>query len=370
MSEVFNPVVPGAESVLPEAAKGLSRDYAYIYSIRYGRPVYYGETPEDAPVSSRLNAPEGAYSYEDDSGETKISALISGDLKSAKKILITSMAWSDHPGRGFEALRELLSANDEMAVLGISFPGAGVTESAMTPKQKEALLNPELSFGPIAEVSWQVVEDRLTRELARQAIDRNWMDYDYALGGKSLGTSLSIAMAATKPEGVNISDLVLVQGTAYGQPKSPNRLRLDFVLPAMAKFNQYNGQNPYGANMRQDVAELGLGPHVNLVGNILKHPASHIGAVAVALARGGDKLELAKGLFRHSLYDTKITMLTGDKDKLADASEMVSAAAQMNRLYVVQGKSPMVEAVVWPGHYHSAMENLVNPHYVYRHYTK
>jgi len=52
-----------------------------------------------------------AIEVKDDSGTAKYSLLISGDLANAKKLVVRPMSWSDHPGRGFEALREALIAD-------------------------------------------------------------------------------------------------------------------------------------------------------------------------------------------------------------------------------------------------------------------
>ena len=76
--------------------------------------VYYGEAPLDASADARLNFP--AIKVEDESGRTDYSVLICGDLDSAKRVLVKTMSWSEHPGRGFEALRESLVADSDKGI--------------------------------------------------------------------------------------------------------------------------------------------------------------------------------------------------------------------------------------------------------------
>ncbi|HET9850751.1 MAG TPA: hypothetical protein VFP35_03990 [Candidatus Saccharimonadales bacterium] len=126
--EQFQPYIDGAKPLLGEE---IDRKVAQT-SV-----VYYGEMPDGLETIARENHP--AIEVEDTSGNSKYSVLISGDLASAKTVLVKAMAWSDHPGRGFEALREALIADDNsrLAVIGVSFPGTFLTSHAMTDKQRE-----------------------------------------------------------------------------------------------------------------------------------------------------------------------------------------------------------------------------------------
>jgi hypothetical protein len=111
----FNPYIEGANHDLNRLEVD---DHVQKLSI-----VYYGEMPAGLETVARENHP--AIEVVDNSGESKFSVLISGDLSKAKIILVKTMSWSDHPGRGFEALREALIADNEaaLAVVGVSFPG-------------------------------------------------------------------------------------------------------------------------------------------------------------------------------------------------------------------------------------------------------
>lgn len=143
MSEtVFHPYINGAKEL---TAQEIDEHVARV-------PVsYYGEIPEGATADGRSNHP--AIEVEDDSGTTRYSVLISGDLMSARKILIKAMSWSEHPGRGFEALREALISDqlENLAVIGVSFPGAGLNSAGMNDKQKESLKGETGNFSYIAK---------------------------------------------------------------------------------------------------------------------------------------------------------------------------------------------------------------------------
>src|SRR3954471_2089780 len=127
-SAEFDPYINGA---LPLSQQEVDRH------IERTPISYYGITPPGVEAIGRNN--NEPITWEEDDGEVAYSVLVCGDISNAKRILIKGMSWTDNPGRGFEGLREALIADtdERLAVVGVSFPGAGLNSPHMTPKQKQ-----------------------------------------------------------------------------------------------------------------------------------------------------------------------------------------------------------------------------------------
>ncbi|HEX5447600.1 MAG TPA: hypothetical protein VFW90_00100, partial [Candidatus Saccharimonadales bacterium] len=64
--------------------------------------------------------------------------------------------------------------------------------------------------------------------------------------------------------------------------------------------------------------------------------------------------------------DTIFTFTTGSEDKIALAESSVAGAEQVNAELERVGRVAMANQIIWPGHYHSALENLANAQTVFR----
>jgi len=342
MSEIFNPYIENAEEL--EAAE-VDRHVAATPI------VYYGEIPKGTTAEARLNFP--AIEIEDDSGKTNFSVLISGDLDAAKRILVKSMSWAEHPGRGFEALRESLVADSEkgIAVIGISFPGAGLESQKMTHDQWRSLNKRGGDFSFISKQQWKAITEALESELTRLHSAKRLKDFEFVLGGSSQGASNTVGLVQSLPEGINIAGVGLAESvgleqhsrlTGYGE------LLIKFIQNSSKNFGHYTKVNPYNEYPT-------LGPGHNTAKNIITRPASHIGAVIGAMGRGGDINRLLTAMKEKEIQDAIIMLSAAEHDRMGSSEAAFKAA----EVFAIGGLA-VREPVVWAGHYHPVMENLAN----------
>ncbi len=214
------------------------------------RPIaYYGIMPEGATAEGRDNHPPIV--IEDESGPTDYSVLISGDLQDVNRILIKSMSWSEHPGRGFEALREATISDRQdggLGVVGVSFPGAGLNSKSMTAKQKESLKGKNGDFSVIGGQQWRAVLQALRQELKSKGLTpdevrQKIVGYDYVLAGSSQGASNTIGLLQSAPEGFVIPQIGLIQNTGWEHASRP-KFAIRWVQNGSKHFGDYTAANP------------------------------------------------------------------------------------------------------------------------------
>ncbi|HVO86247.1 MAG TPA: hypothetical protein VMT23_00750 [Candidatus Binatia bacterium] len=334
--------------------------------------AYYGEIPDGAQTALRQNYP--AIEVPDDGGITKYSVLVSGDLKTAKTVLIRSMSWSDHPGRGFEALREALIADPSsgLAVVGVSFPGAGFSSEPMTAKQKDELKSPR-GFEYIGRQQWQAIEMALSNELRRATpelnsaqVNHKISEFEFVLAGHSQGASNSVGLFQSAPEDIHISSLGLVEDVAM-EAQGWLKFRRAFLTRGSTKFPDYTAANPYNQYPE-------LGPDwraTGLVKNVITRPASHVGAVVEAMRAGTDMDKVVRTMQERDVQSLAITLANGSLG-LGSVDAAKAAAELFNRTSKLMHLSDSVLArtVVWDGHYHAAMENLANSQQTFRSFAR
>ncbi len=313
--------------------------------------VYYGEMPEGTTAEARLNFP--AIEVEDDSGKTNFSVLISGDLDAAKRILVKPMSWSEHPGRGFEALRENLVADSEKGIVtvGISFPGAGLESQKMTHNQWRSLNKRGGDFSYISEQQWQAITQAMKSELTRLHSSKRLEDFEFVLGGSSQGASNTVGLVQSLPEGIHVAGVGLAESvgleqhpriTGYGE------LFVKFIQNSSKNFGRYTEVNPYNEYPA-------LGPGHNTAKNILTRPASHVGAVIGTMGRGGDINRLLVAMKEKEIQDAIVMLTAAEHDRMGSPEAAFKAA----EAFAIGGLA-VREPVIWAGHYHPVMENLAN----------
>lgn len=326
--------------------------------------AYYGVTPEGAVTQARHNY--NPINVEDDSGTTPYSVLISGDLPSAKRILVKGMSWSDHPGRGFEALREALIADpsENLAVVGVSFPGAGMEGPPMTAKQKEALKSEGGDFSFIGAQQWKAIESALSSELHRlepsasnELVDGQISNYEFILSGSSQGSPNAVGLLQSKPENIKVAGLGLALEIALAARGYIEFLKA-FVEHGSKNFKLYVGENPY--NEYPD-----LGPGMNLAKNVLARPASHLFSVVHAMRKSHDVDKILSAVKEREIEDLSVTLAAASEDGLGIAELHRKAAATLNASNLVVARS-----VIWQGHYHPVMENLANAQTAFRDFNR
>lgn len=343
MSETtFNPYIENATKL---EAKEVDRHVASTPI------VYYGETPESAIGGGRLNFPP--IEVEDNSGKTNFSVLICGDLATARRIMVKAASWSDHPGRGFEALRESLVADSEkgIAIIGISFPGAGLNSQKMTHEQWRSLNKTGGDFSLISEQQWKAITEAMKAELNRLHSPKRLEDFEFVLGGSSQGASNTVGLVQSLPEGIRIAGVGLAESVGLEQhPRAIGygELFVKFIKNANKNFGLYTEVNPYNEYPA-------LGPGQNIVKNTLTRPASHIGAVIGAMGRGGDINRLLNAMKEKEIQDAIVMLTAAEHDRLG-SPEAAFKAAKAFALGGLAVKKP----VIWPGHYHPVLENLAN----------
>jgi hypothetical protein len=347
---------------------------------------YYGEIPDKhskAEFSARNNFSERI--VEDDSGKTAYSVLVSGDLRSAKRILIKAMSWSDHPGRDFEGLREALIADQDesVAVIGVSFPGAGLKSqrlnhkqkkslqgvpgehigplgpawdimreaSALTAKQQESLASRGGDFSFIATQQWKAIRSAVEAELMEsqrlEGIDKKISDYEFVISGSSQGASNAVGLLQAAPEDVRIAGLALFQDTGF-ERRHWAPFVVNYVIHGNEHFDDYTEANPYNDYPK-------LGPKHNPFINTVFRPGSHLTTAVAAMARGEDANHVARAHYERNLEDMAVLLGSAGYDKLSppEANQKAELALRASGL-------ALTRTVVWEGHYHPVMENLAN----------
>lgn len=353
-NEQFNPYIEG---VIPLSTAETDSHVQTLPSISF-----YGETPKEAQTALRNNF--DPIIIEDDSGQSVYSVLISGDLLEAKKILIKTMSWSDHPGRGFEALREALIADpsNKLAVIGVSFPGAGTTEQGLTKKQAESLSGKQGDFSFIAAQQWRAIFSAARQELLRSGVEqidisKRLFEYEYLLSGSSQGASNAVGLLQELPQGIKATALGLLEDTSL-EARGRSRFMLDFALGGNKHFKDYTSVNPYNEYEP-------LGPSMNLGVNVFKHPGSHLGPVINAMSRGGGVDKIIEALKLKEIKDFEVRIAAAEHDRVGSAAAAERAAARLS-----VGGFAVAKTVIWKGHYHPAMENLSNAQQAFRSLAK
>lgn len=351
----FNAYVDGAQRLIAEDVD------SHVESTQIS---YYGEMPADIKTLARANHP--SIEIQDDSGISDYSVLISGNLMTADKVLVKAMSWSDHPGRGFEALREALIAdnNEKLAVVGVSFPGTVLTARPMTAKQRESLKKRDFSY--IGAQQWEAILRAMGMELSRylhnaDEVRARFRDIDFILSGSSQGATNAVGLFQSAPEGIGVKALGLAEEVGL-EAQGWLTFRKNFVLGGSAHFKEYTAENSY--NQYPD-----LGPDYPTPGGVgrvaITRPASHFGAVVKGMRRGGDINRILDTVRQKSIDDLAITLATGSKDVVAPAEMTKRAATILN-----ESKLVVAQAVIWEGHHHPVMENLANAQQVFRGFTR
>jgi hypothetical protein len=362
MSENFNPflnnVEPLTEVEVEEHLKSL--------------PItYFGETPPDANPTLRHNFPP--IEITDENGDKyPYSVLISGDLSTAKRILIKGMSWSDHPGRGFEGLREAMIADpaDKLAVIGISFPGAGLKSPSMTKLQKKSLEGKHGDFSYIGKQQWQAIMSAMLHETSLRlpnggATDNNstmkkfnLSDYDFIISGSSQGASNAVGMLQSVPEGIKVSAIGLAEETDL-DVRGKGRFMWEYIRHGGDNFDKYTEVNPY--NQFDE-----LGPNHNPFLNAVKRPEAHLTSVINSMANGGAIDRIIYALKAKELEGIDVHFRAGSEDRVASSLESLKHAKKFQDL----GKIACVKTIVYRGHYHPYLENLANAQHEFRGFTK
>lgn len=351
---VFNPYLSNAE---PLSAREID---SHVKNLRI---AYYGEMPSGFETVERHNHP--AIEVPDDSGLTKYSVLVSGDLANAKTVLVKAMAWSDHPGRGFEALREALIADDDqkLAVVGVSFPGTFLTSQGLTAKQKESLNKQDFRY--IAGQQWSALGQAIWRELktelgTAEAAAAKISDLEFVLSGSSQGSVNAVGLLQAKPEWANVRALGLAQAVGL-EAQGWLAFRKNFVSQGQKHFKDYTGVNAYNQYPA-------LGPDfdaLTLPTRMVTRYSSHVGAVVHDMRRGGDAQRIIEAVRQKDIEDLAVILATGSKDGMARYEMTAKAAKVLNASRLV-----VASAVAWEGHYHPAMENLANARLTFRNFAR
>ena len=353
-AEEFEPYIAGAKRLIAEDV-----------DKRVGETqiVYYGEMPEGLETVSRTNHP--AIEVPDDSGSAKYSVLMSGNFLSAKTVLIKAMSWSDHPGRGFEALREVLVADEKegLAVIGVSFPGTFLASQHMTPKQRESLKKEDFSY--IGSQQWQAITSALRSELARYSgndndISRRIKHYDFVLSGSSQGSVNAVGLFQSAPEGVSVKALGLAQEVGL-EVQGWLAFRKNFLLHGGTKHGDYVAENAYN-----QYPPLGpdFGP-LSLPNRMVVRPASHLGSVLKGMRRGGDVQRIIDTARKKNIQDLAVTLATGTEDGVAPFEMTLRAGQVLKESGVIVAK-----VVRWEGHTHGVLDNLANAQQAFRSFAK
>jgi hypothetical protein len=350
------PLQPYIENAQPLTAEAVDSHVA-------NRPIaYYGIMPEGTSAEGRDNHPPIV--IEDESGPTDYSVLISGDLSNVRRVLVRPMSWSEHPGRGFEALREATISDrqdDGLAVVGVSFPGAGLNSVGMTAKQRESLRGKDGDFSYIGNQQWRAVLQTLGQELASKGltpdeVNRKIAGYEYILAGSSQGASNTVGLLQSAPEGIVIPQIGLIQNTGWEHTSRP-KFAIRWVQNGSKHFGDYTAANPYNDYPA-------LGPGHNTAANIVRNPNSHIGAVVGAMARGGDVDHILSAVQEQERHELLTVVAAAGHDGLSPPEVNKRAAT------VLAASGLLVRTVVWEGHYHPVMENLANAKAAFREVAK
>lgn len=339
----FKPYIPGVEALSKNEVEAHLKDL---------KIVYYGETPEGLDTPQRENRfpieVEG-YPY---------SVLISGDLITAKKILVKAMSWSDHPGRGFEGLREAMIADpsEKLAVIGISFPGAGLDSPHMTQDQKGSLKGKDASTDEIGRQQWVAITNAMQSEILRKAKADNLApetvpklsDYDFIISGSSQGATNAVGLVQSLPNGIKVKSIGLAEETDL-ETRGRAKFMADYIRYGSAHFKDYTRVNPY--NQYPDI-----GPEHNPFLNALKRPVAHMTGVVNVMANGRGLDNLIKSIEEKELAGVKIKFVAGSNDKISSSLEMLKTTKK----FIDLGKIAAVETIIHSGHYHPYLENLAN----------
>jgi hypothetical protein len=350
----FNPYIEGANHDLNRLEVD---DHVQKLSI-----VYYGEMPAGLETVARENHP--AIEVVDNSGESKFSVLISGDLSKAKIILVKTMSWSDHPGRGFEALREALIADNEaaLAVVGVSFPGTFLASQPMTPRQRESLKSNDFSY--IGAQQWQAIYKAMRTELSKgkssPSANKAIQSYDWVLSGSSQGSPNAVGLFQAAPDWMKIISLGLAQEVSLDETGAL-AFRRNFIIHGGKFHSNYTAVNPYNQYPT-------LGPdfgRLTVPERVLFRPASHIGSVLKGMRMGGDAQKIIESVRERDIKELYVTFATGSEDAVAPPEASVRAAKLMNMSARIVART-----VIWDGHYHALIDNLANSQHAFRSFAR
>jgi hypothetical protein len=335
-------------------------------------PISYYGISLTSEADQRINS--GPICIEDNSESYPYSTLLSGNPAEADKILIKAMSWSDHPGRGFESLREAMIADpaNKLAVVGVSYPGMGLDSPPMTKKHKESLRGPNGDFAFIGSQQWQAIYQVLEAELAFYGslsadTETKIKDYEFIVSGSSLGSSQTVGLLQSRPEWANIVGVGLAEATDLAhttEVKSIRHLGRQALFSALYMkeggdhFKEYTAVNPYN-----QYAALGPEHRFPVVVNALLRPASHIGKTIGVMVRGNTLDKMQRALEEKELRGISIKLRSGELDKLCRPRDL-------NRVAKALAKVADVDIKIHNNHYHPYLENLANAQQEFRSFTR
>jgi hypothetical protein len=149
------------------------------------------------------------------------------------------------------------------------------------------------------------------------------------------------------PGDIVIASVGLLENTGWN-PRSYLGFVNTWRQHGSAHFGDYTAHNPFNEYPI-------LGPGHNIAKNIITRPNSHAWAVIHAMRRGGDLKRILHTVRVQERHGLNMTIAGAEYDGLSlpEVNRMAANMLHASRLVVAN-------SVVWPGHYHPAMENLAN----------
>jgi hypothetical protein len=242
-----------------------------------------------------------------------------------------------------------------VVVIGVSFPGSGLDSAPMSKWHRKRLKAEDGGFESISAQQWQVIDQVIDKELAYKELPLTWAkqvkkNYEYVLASSSMGASNAVGMLATKPEDKRVRTLGLVQDPSL-EARSPREFRWIYATDGNKNFDQYAATNPYSEYPD-------LGPSHVYWKNALRRPASHLGAVVIAMARGQDVEKIVRALDEREIKDFSVAFAYASRDRISSFGANVSARN------VLRGKGMQVHDMPLGEHYHGLTESLANWRYI------
>ncbi|HET9850750.1 MAG TPA: hypothetical protein VFP35_03985 [Candidatus Saccharimonadales bacterium] len=193
-----------------------------------------------------------------------------------------------------------------------------------------------------------------------EKVDELIRGYDFVLSGNSQGSVNAVGLLASAPPSIRVSALGLAQEVGL-EAQGWFTFRKNFMLHGSDHFKQYTAENPYNQypNLGPDFGPL------TLPTRLATRFSTHLGATVHGMRRGGDVQCILDTVREREIQDLAVTLATGDRDGVASAEWTKLAGKVLNASRLVVAKT-----VIWPGHYHPAMENLANAQTAFRSFAQ
>lgn len=255
-----------------------------------------------------------------------------------KQLIIMPSQWSEYAQRQPQLDREAsITAATNVPTLALDMPGQSPNSTNPTASQRRGLKHG--NWNGLSESLWGVA----LRALREQGEDLE--QKEVVLFGMSQGGTIAASMAASKPEAIKVSDVVLWNSpSVYDATRRDwQQLRRQMALYGGKDNNYYLGLNPEWAYKE--------GPKDAV--RWFKHPINHFHSAPKAIGSANDSVTLFKPLTDGRLPDVTVHLVHSALDRISDAADNIEAQDYLERI-----KGVNIRRLEQLGDYHAILNSL------------